>query len=772
MNKKGFTLIELLVSISLVSLVAYFLFQIIFVIRDIYAEKTLKSELYIETSNVTNIINKDITTKLNDDIKLINANKISDDILNIVYSDGSIMEVKIDRLSNKISYGTYSVDILKEAKIGSIKLYYNYDINDLEKNGVFYVKIPVSLEKYNQDFSIYIYSRYDSSYALIGGELTNLPINTCEYENGHTWTFDYTGDVQDFTVPCDGTYKVELWGASGGQIYAGYSLGGYTSGELFLARRDVLYFYVGEKGNANRVAAWNGGGYGGYYDGKSGGGATDIRYFSTNPTTQDLAWDSDIGLNSRIMVAAGGGGDGSYNYSGQNSSAGGLVGYRGNYYQGHGDNRAYGFGGTQTAGGENGNNVYGGTGSSLSSGFGYGASTNNVSSNAVNTGSGGGGGGYYGGGAGGATQSGGAGHSGGGGSSYISGHAGCLAIAKGSTTATRALKDGCTSSSTSIECSTHYSGLKFTNTEMIDGQGYAWTTTKAASSTGMPTHDGTSTMMGNTGNGYAKITLVIAPGNSQSSTPTQVVNYTMLYDGTLGDATSNQMSSITGGWNPNSDIRFGGCGGDGYNLTYSHNPGYMYTYTVKNSGYNYGGGLYTANQITLDNYNGLYRISTISIYRTGSASMCYHTGGGRFCYNGGYCDESVGTTKLGYSIFGCSINVTGSYTIGVGTGTCGDGSVNASMNTYDVWLTKADNWQELASKAGLTVSSISDLLTQSSTLLANKSAVEYMIYNCTGDFMTMAVSNSTFTTALDSSTYKNMIYGNEHWNKFLTMAGY
>ena len=43
---------------------------------------------------------------------------------------------------------------------------------------------------------------------------------------------------------------------------------------------------------------------------------------------------------------------------------------------------------------------------------------------------------------------------------------------------------------------------------MIDGGGYVWTTVKADSSTGMPTHDGSSTMKGNEGNGYAKITLL------------------------------------------------------------------------------------------------------------------------------------------------------------------------------------------------------------------------------------------------------------------------
>ena len=42
---------------------------------------------------------------------------------------------------------------------------------------------------------------------------------------------------------------------------------------------------------------------------------------------------------------------------------------------------------------------------------------------------------------------------------------------------------------------------------MIDGQGYSWTNVKS-SQTGMPTFDGTSTINGNTGNGYPKITLL------------------------------------------------------------------------------------------------------------------------------------------------------------------------------------------------------------------------------------------------------------------------
>ena len=57
MNNKGFTLVEVLVSLALVSVIAIFLFQIIFIVRDIYAEKNIKSEIYIESANISNVIN-------------------------------------------------------------------------------------------------------------------------------------------------------------------------------------------------------------------------------------------------------------------------------------------------------------------------------------------------------------------------------------------------------------------------------------------------------------------------------------------------------------------------------------------------------------------------------------------------------------------------------------------------------------------------------------------------------------------------------------------
>ena len=83
------------------------------------------------------------------------------------------------------------------------------------------------------------------------------------------------------------------------------------------------------------------------------------------------------------------------------------------------------------------------------------------------------------------------------GSSFISGHNGCDAI-KEESTENNIIHTG---------QSVHYSGMYFTDTVMIDGEGYKWTTQKETY-TGMPTHDGTETMKGNAGNGYARITYI------------------------------------------------------------------------------------------------------------------------------------------------------------------------------------------------------------------------------------------------------------------------
>ncbi|MBQ8131136.1 MAG: hypothetical protein IJ193_01445, partial [Bacilli bacterium] len=243
--------------------------------------------------------------------------------------------------------------------------------------------------------------RAGSGYARI----TNL-------DTGTVYNFSYTGSPQEFKAPTTGKYKIECWGAAGGDISSPVGSnrniasragrGAYTSGELTLLENKVLYVYVGGAGTYGKgvkQGGWNGGGTNGKgpsWPSGGGGGATDIRTINGN-------WDNLESLKSRIMVAGAGGGA---------DDDGGTVG--------------------------GGNDGRGGSGGTFISESAYinGVISRNFFASQVNgqefgkggsptisaTDTGGGGGGWYGGRPSNNSAGGGAG-----GSSYISGHRGCIA---------------------------------------------------------------------------------------------------------------------------------------------------------------------------------------------------------------------------------------------------------------------------------------------------------------------------------------------------------
>ena len=97
-------------------------------------------------------------------------------------------------------------------------------------------------------------------------------------------------------------------------------------------------------------------------------------------------------------------------------------------------------------------------------------------------------------------------------------------------------------------------------------------------------------------------------------------------------------------------------------------------------------------------------------------------------------------------------------------------SASANLKMYAFAMLKKDDWQKLAQKAGITATYIDDILTNSATLLSNKEAVNFMLYNCTGDFMASAIHSEAFLSALNNSPFKTKILANEHWAKFLAFA--
>ena len=256
--------------------------------------------------------------------------------------------------------------------------------------------------------------------------------------NGYTLLFSYPCKTNFSCTPykvslSQGMYQIECYGA-GNTRFGNTAGGGYTSGIIKIQQSLTLYLYLGAagefqfiRGEASSNETFNGGG-GNLYSGHTGSGATDVRLDYGH-------WKDFNSLRSRIMVAGGAGGS----ECGKGGVGGGLKG---------------GIGGagtcetsTHTHPGSGGSNNNGGDG--LYKGkFGYALRPSEPAN--INCG----GGDYYGGGS---CSDNGAGA--GGGSSFISGHPGCNAISK-------------TSTSNSIQHtgqSIHYSNISFISTTMLSG---------------------------------------------------------------------------------------------------------------------------------------------------------------------------------------------------------------------------------------------------------------------------------------------------------------
>ena len=243
------------------------------------------------------------------------------------------------------------------------------------------------------------------SYFILIAIVLSLAVNNVNAEEvleapNYNKSFSYGSYVQTYTVPVSGYYKLEVWGASGGNYKDGGSggRGGYSIGYVLLEKDTVLYVVTGGKGTdgvrweweneddviiENCAGGYNGGGVGSH-GGAGGGGATHI-------ATAGGLLSSLKNNKGAVLIVAGAGGGGSrpgnnFHYASDGGAGGGLTG--GNVYV-YSDEGLYDdarTGGTQTESSRYPGNTEREDGFGKGGGVGYGISSG-----------GGGGAGWYGG---------------------------------------------------------------------------------------------------------------------------------------------------------------------------------------------------------------------------------------------------------------------------------------------------------------------------------------------------------------------------------------
>ncbi len=337
------------------------------------------------TFTITNTC--DITAQYNINLEVLNNSTLSSKFIDVMLENNDIKEINLlSNFDNADKVNTSSIEsrklttgILKsqESKDYSLRLWIDYN---------------TTLEDLNNEIK-----SFKSKIVVVG-----KPINF-NYAGDMVFNFDYTGGEQTFVAPVSGTYKLETWGAQGGnsskeENHGGY--GGYSKGLIKLDAKTIVFINAGGAGETMSKGVYTGGYNGGggrlyaisQDSAGSGGGATHIATQSGLLTTLD-------NYRNMILIVSGGGGGGKrytssdISYSGIGGSGGGYIGGKGIAF----NDIVYGIGlgGSQTSGG--GAEIIESTNGLTNGSFGQGAVVNYYYQNIYLVGAGGGGG-FYGGG--------------------------------------------------------------------------------------------------------------------------------------------------------------------------------------------------------------------------------------------------------------------------------------------------------------------------------------------------------------------------------------
>lgn len=168
MNKKGFTTVELLVSLSLTAVIVLFLFQIIFVLKDLYVSNGIKIKLLTKQSTLNSMIYDDFISK-----KITLATKCGDNCIDFYFDGSPYKRLSYNKASKTITYGSFATKLIEGSKFGNINiktevLTTSYNINQL--NGILTISIPIYHDLIpKEDFGINVIYLYNSNKTSLAG---------------------------------------------------------------------------------------------------------------------------------------------------------------------------------------------------------------------------------------------------------------------------------------------------------------------------------------------------------------------------------------------------------------------------------------------------------------------------------------------------------------------------------------------------------------------------------------------------------------------------
>lgn len=159
MNNKGLTLIELITTFALSAVIIVLLINVVVSIRNVYSKVSIKSDLYIAQSNLSNALN----SKLHDD-QLDSYSTCTDSIFcyNFTLVNGEILKLVVEE--TKITVGNQVYNLTGKTKVVNPTLSPEYIElkEEYSRNNILVLKIPIINELYpNIDFGVNLVYLYN-----------------------------------------------------------------------------------------------------------------------------------------------------------------------------------------------------------------------------------------------------------------------------------------------------------------------------------------------------------------------------------------------------------------------------------------------------------------------------------------------------------------------------------------------------------------------------------------------------------------------------------
>lgn len=162
MKKNGFTLVELITSFALASVIMIFIFNIVVILKQNYISKSVRTDLMIKQSLLSQKINEDFT---NNNVKDIATCDTIKKCYEFTFLDNSKKKLTISSDDKTITYGDYSYVLTNSSYATKINVNINkvnVDNNTLN-DSILVIDMPIYNKKYaNNNFGIKVIYQYNS----------------------------------------------------------------------------------------------------------------------------------------------------------------------------------------------------------------------------------------------------------------------------------------------------------------------------------------------------------------------------------------------------------------------------------------------------------------------------------------------------------------------------------------------------------------------------------------------------------------------------------